>query len=231
VSVQRNIIALLMSMLFPMSLFAADAGSAILRSNGGVWVNGSEVAGSTTIFTGDSLETKPGFVANLDVEGSSVLLQPETIVKFQGNYLELEHGSVSVGTSTAFRVHVKCIRVEPTTNDRTQYDVVDVTGKVEAAARKNDVKLYQTGGVRKTSGQSEPASSNSSSSSGVVRQGEQGSREESQACGVAAAPESPTQGVPTKWIEIGAGAGAGVLVLCLLLCKGTTSSSVSPSQP
>jgi hypothetical protein len=140
----------------------------------------------------------------------------------------LEHGHVSVGTSTALSVHVKCIRVEPVSNDRTQYEVVDVTGKVEAAARKNDVKLYQTGGVRKASSESD--STSSSSSSNIVHQGEQGSREESQACG-AAAPESPTHALNTKWIEIGGGAGAGVLVLCLLLCKGSPKSEVSPSQP
>jgi hypothetical protein len=224
VSILRSSIALLMAILFPLSLVAADTGSALLHSNGGVWVNGNEVAGSTTIFPGDSLETKPGFVANLDAEGSSVLIQPESIVKFENNFLVLEHGSVAVGTSTAMSVHVNCIRVEPLSNDRTQYEVADVSGKVEAAARKNDVRISQAGGAKKT------ALESSSKSSSVIHEGEQGSREESQACG-AAAPESPTHGLNPKWIEIGGGAGAGVLVLCLLLCKGSPKSEASPSQP
>ncbi|HEY1658829.1 MAG TPA: hypothetical protein VGG14_10815 [Candidatus Sulfotelmatobacter sp.] len=224
VPVLRKSVAWLMLFLFPLSLSAADTGSAILRSEGGVWVNGNEIAGSTTIFTGDSLETKPGFVANLDVEGSSILIQPESIVKFEGTYLTLEHGSVSVGTSTAMSVHVNCIRVEPLSNNRTQYNVADVTGKVEVAAHKDDVKITQSGSQHK------PSADNSSSSS-VVREGQQGSRDESQACGAANAPESPAHGLPTKWIEIGGGTGAGVLVICLLLCKGKSTTNVSPSDP
>jgi hypothetical protein len=225
VPVLRKFVAWLMLFLFPVSLNAADTGSAILRSAGGVWVNGNEIAGSTTIFSGDSLETKPGFVANLDVEGSSVLIQPESIVKFHGTYLTLEHGSVSVGTSTGMSVHVNCIRVEPLSNDRTQYDVADVTGKVEVAAHKDDVKITQTGSLHK------PSAENSASSSSVVHEGQQGSRDESQACGAASPPESPAHGLPTKWIEIGGGAGAGVVVICLLLCKGKQKTNASPSDP
>jgi hypothetical protein len=224
VPVLRKFISAVMLLLFPLSLRAADTGSAILRSAGGVWVNGNEIAGSTAIFAGDSLETKPGFVANLDVEGSSVLIQPQTIVKFEATFLALEHGSVSVGTSTAMSVHVNCIRVEPLSNDRTQYDVADVTGKVEVAVHKDDVKITQSGSVRKTS-------SENSSLSSVVHEGQQGTRDESQACGAASPPESPAHGLNTKWIEIGGGAGAGVVVLCLLLCKGSPKSSASPSQP
>lgn len=79
----------------PLSLLAADTGSAILHSEGGVWLNGTEISGSTAVFPGDSVETKPGFVANLDAEGSSVLVQGESIVKFQGDSLTLEHVGAS----------------------------------------------------------------------------------------------------------------------------------------
>src|SRR5271156_7250391 len=126
VSGPRHFISWVMVLLFPLSLSAADTGAAILHTRGGVWVNGTEVADSTAIFPGDSLETKPGFVANLDAEGSSVLIQGQSIVKFEGNYLTLEHGSVAVGTSTSMSVHVNCLRVEPVSNDRTQFEVTDL---------------------------------------------------------------------------------------------------------
>ena len=214
-----------MVVLFPLSLLAADTGSAIVHSKGGVWVNGSEVADSTAIFPGDLLETKPGFVANLDAEGSSVLIQPESVVKFQGTFLSLEHGSVSVGTSTSMSVHVNCIKVEPVSNERTQYDVADISGTVQVAARKNDVNITQGGVLRKTTAQS------SASESATVHEGQQATRDESAVCGAAARPGAAGNALNTKWIEIGAGAGVGVLVLCLILCKGTKPSNVSPSQP
>ena len=95
------------------------------------------------------IETKPGFVANLDADGSSVLIQPESIVKFQGNFLDLEHGSVAVGTSTSMSVHVNCIKVEPVSTDRTQYDVADVSGTVQVVAHKNDVNIRGGANLKK----------------------------------------------------------------------------------
>ena len=225
VSALRIFVSWAMILLFPLSLLAADTGSAIVRGSGGVWVNGSEVADSSAVFPGDLLETKPGFIANLDAEGSSVLIQGESVIKFQGDYLVLEHGSVAVGTSTSMSVHVNCIKVEPLSNERTQYDVTDVTGTVQVAAHKNDVNIRQGGALRKTS------SETNSSQSGIVHEGQQATREESVACGAAARPEGAGHALNTKWLEIGGAAGGGALVLCLLLCKGKGPTNVSPSQP
>jgi|CZKJ01.1.fsa_nt_gi hypothetical protein len=224
VSASRNFVSWVMIILFPLSMLAADTGSAVVHSSGGVWVNGAEVVDSTTVFPGDLLETKSGFIANLDAEGSSVLIQGESVVKFQGDYLILEHGSVAVGTSTSMSVHVNCIKVEPLSTDRTQYDVTDVSGTVQVAARKNDVKIREASTLRKTSAET------NSSQSGIVHEGQQATREESAVCG-AASPEGAGHALNTKWLEIGGGAGGGVLVLCLLLCKGKGPSNVSPSQP
>jgi len=221
----RNFVCRMMIVLCPLSLMAADTRSAVLRSEGGVWVNGSEVTGSTVVFPGDLLETKPGFVANLDAEGSSVLIQPQSILKFEGTFLSLEHGSVSVGTSTAMSVQVNCIKVEPVSNDRTQYDVADISGAVKVAARKNAVNITQGSALQKSSRESRP------SQSATVREGEQATRDETAACGPPPRPGVAASGLNTKWVEIGAAAGGGGLLLCILLCKSSGHSSVSPSQP
>lgn len=229
VSGTRNFLSWVMIVLFPVSLLAADTGTAMVHSKGGVWVNGAEVADSAAIFPGDLLETKPGFVANLDAEGSSVLIQPESIVKFQGNFLILEHGSVSVGTSTSMSVHVNCIRVEPVSGERTQYDVTDTIGAVQVAALKNDVNIKQGGILQKASKEG------ASSQSATVQEGQQARRDETAVCGAAPRPGAGGNAMNPlnpKWIEIGGGAGAGALVLCLIFCRSSGSgSSISPSQP
>ena len=225
VSALRSFLCWTMVVLWPLSLLAADTGAAVLHTKGGVWVNGAEVADSTAIFPGDLLETKPGSVAHLDSEGSSVLIQPESVLKFQGNSVTLEHGSVSVGTATSMSVHVKCIKVEPVSSERTQYDVADVSGAVQVSAHKNDVNITQGAALGKA------ASESSASQSALVHEGQQATRDESAACGAAPRPGEAGNGLNTKWLEIGAGAGGGVLILCLLLCKGTKTTNVSPSQP
>jgi hypothetical protein len=224
VSALRNCLCWVMVVLCPLSLTAADTGSAVLRSEGGVWVNGMEVAGSTVVFSGDLIETKPGFVANLDAEGSAVLIQPESVIKFQGTFLTLEHGGVSVGTSTAMSVHMNCIKVEPVSLERTQYDVADSSGTVQVAAHKSDVNITQ-GGLQKT------APDSKSSQSATVHEGQQATRDESTACGAAARPGGAVHGLNPRLLEVGGGAGVGVLVLCLLLCKGSKPASVSNEMP
>ena len=73
-----------------------QTGGAILHAQGGVWINGYEARDSSAVFPGDLLETKPGSAANLNLDASTVLIQPESVVKLQTNLLELDHGSVSV---------------------------------------------------------------------------------------------------------------------------------------
>ena len=171
-----------MIVFFPLSLVATDSGPAILHSKGGVWVNGSEAHDSTAILAGDLLETKSGAVASLDADGSSILIQSESVVKYNGDSLTLEHGSVSVGTGKAMSVHVDCIRVVPVSNDWTQYDVTAVSGKVQVAARKLDVNILYATSTRK------PSPETAEAQSATVHEGQQATRDEAEACGTGKKP-------------------------------------------
>jgi hypothetical protein len=218
VPILRYFLCWTLTVLVPSSLLgqAASAGQpagAILHTQGGVSVNSNEAPDSSAVFAGDVIETKAGYSANLVVEGSTVILGPESVAKFQGDYLELNHGSVSVGTSKGFKVRVNCIRVVPVRNEWTQYEVTDVSRSVGVSARKDDVNVeHETDKVKpkpEVETQSERAS---------VHEGEQHSYDESEICGAAIGPTSAGLANP-KWIEIGSAAG-GAAVLCILLCRG-----------
>ena len=227
VSILRRVICWVLVAMLPSSLLgqagASPTGAAILHTQGGVWVNGYEATDATAIFPGDEMETKPGFSANLSLDGSTVLIQPESVAKFQGDLLELDHGSVSVGTSKGFKVRVKCITVVPVRNEWTQYEVTDVNGTAHVAALKDDVKVELGLGGKKASPQPE------ASNDATVREGEQRSYAESEACGVPARPTAPVTGLNTKWIAAGA-AGAGVLLWVLVHGSGG-KTPVSVAQP
>jgi hypothetical protein len=219
----RNPLSWIMIVLWPLSSLAADTNAAVLHSKGGVWVNDAEAVDSTPVFPGDRIEAKPGFVAELDAEGSSVLIQPESILKFQGTFVELEHGNISVGTSASLGVHVNCLQVEPITTQRTEYNVKDTTGSVEVSAVKSDVKFTQVGGLRKTSKDSGLVGS------ALVHEGQQEKRQESD-CGAGSQAPNAAHSFPTKWLEIGGGV-AGAIALCLVFCKGSSKTDISPSDP
>lgn len=230
-SITRYFLCWAMAMILPPSLLgqAPSQGppAAILHTQGGVWVNNYEARDSTAIFTGDLLETKPGFTATLNLEGSELQIQPQSVLTFQGDSLTLDYGNVAVGTSKNFKVKVKCITVEPLSPEWTQYEVIDVNGTVQVAARKKDVKVELGLGGQK------PTPQPGASSDGTVHEGEQASYQETEVCGNPPQPSSPSSsGLNTKWIEIGGGVAGGVVLLCALwLCRGSSKPPVSPDQP
>jgi hypothetical protein len=166
------------------------------------------------VFPGDLLETKPGSSASLSLEGSTILIQPESVAKLQTNLLELDHGSVSVGTSKSFRVRVNCLTVIPVLNEWTQYEVNNLNGNVQVAARKDDVNVDRGVDRQKPSAQAEL------SQGSTVHESEQKSFDLTAICGAPPQPTGAGSSMNPKWIAIGA-AGAGGILLCVLLCSGS----------
>jgi hypothetical protein len=195
---------------------------AILHTQGGVSVNGYEATDSSALFAGDLLETKPGFSATLNLEGSTIQLGEESVAKLQDNVLLLDHGGVSVGTSKSFKVRVNCITVVPVLNEWTQYEVTDINGTVQVNARKGDVRV-ELGPSREKAPQPE------TSNNAAVREGEQGKYRESEACGAPPQPTGGSSALSPKWIAGGA-AGAGILIW-VLIHGGGGKTPLSASQP
>jgi hypothetical protein len=222
----RNFACLPMIVILPVTLLADDTAAAMLRSNGGVLVNGSSVPNSVALFRDDRIETQKGAAARIEVAGSTADINPETVLQFDGDELVLEHGSVSVNTSRVMRVRVGCITVTPVNSDWTHYDVVDTDGKVTVSALKSDVYIDAK------SKNPQEAKQPERSSRTLVKESERKSREEK--CGAA----------DIKWNSIYAGRGAllnspwaiggGAVaiggVVCWVFCFNN-DEPVSPSQP
>ena len=168
----RVIICWMLIAVTPVSLAAADAGAMLYGK--GVLRNGVEIPNSSAVFPGDLLETRADSIANLNSVGSSVIISPTSLVEFQGQSLSVEHGSVSVATSHGISVRVRCMTIIPVTSSWTQFEVTDVNGTVEVAARKNDVRL-ETLAMSGSAKEASPSSNN-------LREGEQTTRDESDGC-------------------------------------------------
>jgi len=219
----RKLVCGVMIVVAPASLIAQGTGAALLHSDGGTWLNGDPAPASIAIFPDAFIQTQKGYTAKIDADGSTVLVQPETVVQFEGDELVLDHGGLQLDTAREMKVRVNCITVIPLTADRTQYDVTDVDGKVKVVAYKNDVKIHYGGAVTRRSKEG-------ASSDVIVREGEQASRDER--CGAliktAGAIDAHGAILNSPWAIGAAVVGVGVLT-CLGLCHG--DDPVSPSKP
>jgi len=209
--------------ILPASLAADDTGAAILQGNG-VLLNGHSAPPSATLFPRDTVETQPKIVARIELTGSAVDINPETLIDFEGDEVTLEHGSVSVNTSRAFKVRVGCLIVTPVNPIWTHYDVTDVDGKVTVAALKSDVN------INSRSGNAQQAKRSADAGRVSVHEGEKKSREEK--CG-AANVKSPTvaaqDGIMNSPYTVGAALGVVGGLTCWALCRD--DDPISPSSP
>jgi ferric-dicitrate binding protein FerR (iron transport regulator) len=150
-SAVRSAVCCLLSILFPAQvMLAADTASAMLYTNGAAWLNGSEVPKSAAVFSGDMLQTRTGSTASIQANGSNVMVLADSLVKFEGPAVELEHGAVRITTSRGLATHAGDVTVKPVGTSWTEFQVTDVNGRVQIAANKGDVTVQDDKGTTTT---------------------------------------------------------------------------------
>jgi hypothetical protein len=133
-------------LIVPASLLAADSGAAMLYASGAAWVNGSHVPNSSAIFAGDMVQTRSDSAANIHAAGSSITVLGDSLVKFQGASLNLEHGGVSVATSKSLSAVAGDVRIAPASAAWTEFNVSDTDGTVRIVASKGDLTVTDENG-------------------------------------------------------------------------------------
>jgi hypothetical protein len=211
----RDVFCWMLLAVTPAWLLGADSGAAMLYAKGTAWINGASVPRSSAVFPGDLVQTKPDAVVHINATGSSVMIQSDSLVKYEGDAVSVEHGSVSVVTSKSMRTHAGEVTVVPVSNARTRFEVTDVNGTVQVVAREGDVSVSD--GAETT----------------TLAQGQQTTRDDSEnrkkKRRVAGAVPAAGGAVLDSPYAIAAGTGAvGGLLLWVLLQGDDPASPVDP---
>ncbi len=136
-----------MLLLVPASLSAAGPETAILYPGGAAWVNGAYVHQSSALFAGDMVQTRRDSVASINASGSTVTVASDSLVRFDGSSLSVEHGGVAISTAKEVAAVAGDVRVVPASNNWTEFEVSDVDGTVHIAARKGNLNVIDDGGT------------------------------------------------------------------------------------
>ena len=145
-----RLLTCLMMLVVPASLWAADSSAAMLYANGPAWLNGTNVPKSTAVFTGDLIQTRADSVANIKATGSNIMVHSDSLVQFEGQSLKLEHGAMTVATSSSVAAEIGDIKVKPASGQWTEFRVKDVDGTVQIAANKGDLIVTDAQGQSTT---------------------------------------------------------------------------------
>ena len=143
----RSAVCCVLAFLFPAQMMGEETASAMLYTAGSAWLNGSAVPKSSAVFSGDLLQTRSDSTASIQANGSSVMVMADSLVKFEGPAVEVEHGGVRVTTSKALAAHAGDVTIKPAGNSWTEFQVVDVDGRVQIAANKGDLTVQDDQGT------------------------------------------------------------------------------------
>ena len=185
-------------------LFAQNSGVAVLTGSGTVYLNGGQLSNSNAVVAGDVIQTQENGTATVNGPGGSILIEPNSTVRFQGQTIALDRGQVSIATGKGFSVNARDFRITPVSNEWTQFYVTRTGGSINVMARKNDVTVVC-----------------GASGSERVKEGQQISRDDADNCGLIAkgsgaptAARGPilTTGV-AKWTALAVGGGLTIWTL------------------
>jgi len=196
--------------------FAQTTGVAVLSGTGSVYLNGGLLSNSNAVVSGDVIQTKDNGTAAINGPGGSVAIEPNSIVRFQGQSVALDRGQISVATGQSLTVNARDFRITPVSNEWTQFYVTRTGGSINVMARKNDVTINC-----------------GSSGSDRVKEGQQISRLDADNCGlIAKAAGAPTAAhgpiltsATAKWAALATG---GALTIWSL---SHDDDPVSPDGP
>lgn len=212
----RKLISGCLILLTPCALFGQETGAAVIYGTGSVFLNGAALSNSSAVTIGDVVQTRDNGVANINAPGATIVVESNTIVRFQSGGFALDRGNISVATGKGMSVFARDFKITPTSGDWTEFYVARASGSIQIIARKNSVTV--------TCG----------SNSSTVREGQQISREDAADCGLVSkrggsaptAAEAPILD-SQRLQQIGIGAGAGLLGWVLF--QG--DEPASPSAP
>ena len=143
----RKLVSCVLLLIAPALLFAADQPSAMLYSHGTALLNGDSIPRSSAIFSGDLVQTNTDSVANINATGSTVLVLNDSLVQYEGSSVKLEHGGITISTSKLLGARAGNVTVSPVAGAWTEFEVRDVDGSVQIAARKGDLTVSDDTGT------------------------------------------------------------------------------------
>ena len=218
VSGLRNLACWVMIAVVPASLWAADSSPAMLYARGAAWINGGAVPRTSAVFPGDLVQTRSDSVASINASGSNVVVLADSLVKFEGPAVALEHGTLRVATSKGLSTHTGDLTVAPASNGWTEFEVKQVgDDTVQIMAQKGDVTVSD------------------GSSSSTLSQGQQTTvgnsmekKKKKRRKGGGAVPATGGAVLDSPPVIYGGAAAVGGLLTWVLLQDNTPVSQVAP---
>lgn len=206
-------------LVVPSSIYAGETTpAAMIYTRGQTMLNGMAVPRSSALFAGDLVQTGLDSVANINATGSTILVLNDSLIQYEGDALKLEHGGITVSTSKSMSARAGDVKVAPYKNVPTEFEIRDVDGRVQIAARRGDLSISDQNGTTTLAQGQETTREESSSPNDKKRKRREGGPVPGGTPGAAGAI------LNSPWV-VGVAGGAALGVTAWVLVQGDEPAS------
>lgn len=138
---------LFMMLTFPASMVLAESQAAMAMVSGVAALNGMAIHDTTTVFSGDLLETGANSALTINTNGSSIFIGANSRVHYFGNSIDLHLGSTQVNTTKDLKVETETINISPS-GTSAKFRVDRAPHMVTIAALEKELRVDNNGEAR-----------------------------------------------------------------------------------
>jgi len=108
-----KILSIVMMMLTPAAMLMAETSNTMLYASGTVTLNGTEVARSASVTSGDRIETAGATATAINQDGTKVTVNPYSAIMYESVGVNVVRGSAAVSTTDGMSAKAAQITVAP----------------------------------------------------------------------------------------------------------------------
>ena len=128
-------------LLYPPAAMGTEVNAALVQPQGNVYLNGGAFAHATAVFLGDQVQTAERASATFMVKGSTLLLAADSLLRYRGNVVELQRGSVLITTTRGMSARTAGLTITPVVGGSARFLVVYTQGRVQITALENNLAI------------------------------------------------------------------------------------------
>ena len=139
-----KILSIVMMMLTPAAMLMAETSNTMLYASGDVTLNGTEVARSASVTTGDRIETAGATATAINQDGTKVTVNPYSAIRYESAGVNVVRGTAAVSTTDGMSAKAAQITVAPKDKTAT-YEIARMDNNIVITSKTGALMVTEAG--------------------------------------------------------------------------------------
>jgi len=139
-----KILSIAMTLLTPAAMLMAETGNTMLYASGAATLNGTEVARSASLTTGDRIDTAGATATAVSQDGSKVTVNPYSSVRYGSDAVRVDRGTAAISTTDGMTATAAQITVAPKDKVAT-YQIARLNNQVLITSQTGALMITEAG--------------------------------------------------------------------------------------